>query len=264
MATSDPFNECITKLSSFQIEGECVKLVVSKLIGIVIVVLSCSMKLPQIKVMLSSTSESSKLSEVSAVTDILSYLLIVLYNLHHNYPFNTYGENFTVLIQNFVILVLFFRSTKSGLFRILYSSATVLFTAVCLHDKYVPEYLWAYIGTGSLPIIVISRVSTIIYLFNAKNPGPLSSFTFILAVGGCFTRILTTLAETGDKVLLLNLGVSLILNATILIQIFVYSGNNTKVSEKENDKTKDKNTSDTSVLGSVIGEDKKINAKKTN
>lgn len=263
MSAPDHFNECLTKLSSFQLEGECVKLVISKLIGIVIVVLSCSMKLPQIKIMLSSQSESTKLSELSAVTDILSYLLIVLYNLHYSYPFNTYGENFTVLIQNLVILVLFFRSTKFGLFRILYSSATILFTAVCLHDKYVPEYLWAYIGSGSLPIIVISRVSNIIYLFNAKNPGPLSAFTFILAVAGCFTRILTTLAETGDTVILLNVGVALILNATILIQIIVYSSN-TKVTEKDIDNKKDKNTSETSVLGSVLGDDKKINAKKTN
>lgn len=45
---------------------------------------------------------------VSLSTESVGYSLMIGYNQHHGYPFSTYGELVFLLIQNILLLVLFY------------------------------------------------------------------------------------------------------------------------------------------------------------
>lgn len=223
---------CIYQISQFNFQTECIGLVASKFIGIFIIAFSCTLKVPQIKNMLKDKDSCKQLSEFSVFADIFAYLAIALYNIHYSYPFTSYGENLIILIQNAFILYLFIANSKLNATRLVIIIATIVFSAVCLHGEYIPEYLWFYIGNSALPFVVINRLSTIAYCFNNKSSGPLSSFTFILAAGGCLTRIFTTFNETKDMMLIVQSGIAMVLNVIVLVQILMY-GNSKDDSKKK-------------------------------
>ena len=55
-----------------------------------------------------------------------------------------------------------------------------------------------------------------------KSTGTLSMFTCLLNLLGSAARILTTIVEVGDKVMLANVAIAVIINAVILGQILYY------------------------------------------
>lgn len=230
------FEECFNNFLSWKFELPCFNLLLAKMLGILIIVFSCTLKVPQIKTMLSDNSMASQLSEFSLFADIFSYLSIILYSLHFNYPFTSYGENLTICIQNAIILYLFCRITKSGFYRLLGISSIFLITALCLHDKYVPEHIWLLIGSCGLPFIVLSRLFSILYCFREKSSGPLSRFTFILGALGNLTRIFTTITETKDSLLITQIIISFLLNFTLIIQISIYGNKSTEKTDELKDK----------------------------
>lgn len=81
---------------------ECVKLAISKGLGIGIIGASSIVKIPQLLKLLNSQSAEG-LSFLSYVLESGAYLISLSYNVRHGFPFSTYGETALILIQNIAI-----------------------------------------------------------------------------------------------------------------------------------------------------------------
>lgn len=225
--SSQSFNECLSKLTRLEITKQCFGLVLSKFLGVFIIIFSVTLKIPQIRLMLKDKSSIKALTEFSLFNDILCNYVILLYNIHFGYSFSSYGENVSIFLQNLIILLLFFKEVKGGFLRKISVFSLICIGFLCFSNV-LPEKIWFFIGGSNVIFLVMSRLSTIINAFTNKNTGPLSYITFILASGGCVARIFTAINENGDLVMISTALLSFVLNFIILIEIFLYGNKKDK------------------------------------
>ncbi|KAH0562210.1 hypothetical protein GP486_003099, partial [Trichoglossum hirsutum] len=86
----------------------CLKLLISKVLGIGIIAASSVVKVPQIIKLLSSGSAQG-VSFLSYALETASYIISLAYNVRQGFPFSTYGETALIAVQNVVIAVLVLR-----------------------------------------------------------------------------------------------------------------------------------------------------------
>jgi mannose-P-dolichol utilization defect protein 1 len=214
--------ECITKILNFNLDKSCVTLLISKLLGYAIILISFNFKVPQIRNML-QTKSAEGLSYVSIYLELFIMLLSVLYSIHYNNPLSTYGENIIILIQNLIILILTWRYSKkhSWMTRIIILILFGSFSYIML-QPFIPEEFWAYMASITLVALTVARFSQIYTSFKTKSTGPLSKFTFISAFLGNAVRAFTSFAETNDKLLLFSYCYGSALALAVLMQIVIY------------------------------------------
>lgn len=226
--------ECLNNFLVGKFSAECAKLFLAKLLGYAIIGFSFIFKVPIIINMLKMQS-SEGLSYLSVYSEILIYHFNFTYGYHQGFPFSAYGESVIVLVQTMIILSLLWKYSKAKKNSLDYYNRfgfLLLFFVVtyilCFKADLVPERVWDMIGSSSIPLISISRFSQIYSSFKAKSTGPLSAFTFILAVSGALARVFTSIAETGDFLMIFVSSYSAFLNLIVLLQIFIYSPKNNK------------------------------------
>jgi mannose-P-dolichol utilization defect protein 1 len=217
---------CVKGIMSGSFDASCIQLIISKMLGYSIIVLSCILKVPQIKNMLNAKSDKG-LNYISVYSEIILYLFSALYSFHYRNPISTYGENIIVLIQCLIILYLSYKyaGSRIGIVeKIVAVSFIAMFpTLMIVNESIIPDKYWELLASSSMIIISIARWSQIFHSYKHKDTGPLSSFTFILALGGNLARAFTTISETGDKILLMAYFYGAILSLICLIQIFIYN-----------------------------------------
>ena len=236
----EKFLSCIKATLTLNITGECISYLLSKGLSIGIIVMSCTLKLPQIISML-KTKSNEGLSYISIYSDIITFLFGFLYSFHNGYAFSTYGENVIILIQNIFILLICWKNDtaqSSDRNNFMFFGITCSIAYICLKDTLLNDYAWYLIGSSSIPLTGISRISQIISSYKEGSTGPLSSFTFLMNILGNLSRIFTSIKETGDKVIIFSYIFSALLNFIVLAQIIYYSRNKKKPTETENMKNK--------------------------
>lgn len=90
---------------------DCLKFSISKLIGYLIISGAMIIKVPQILKIYKNKSVHG-ISKSLFYLEIFMYLHSSSYSLHHNIPFSVYGENYFILVQNFIIVLLFWTYSK--------------------------------------------------------------------------------------------------------------------------------------------------------
>ena len=90
---------------------DCIKITISKGLSVGIILGSFLLKAPQIYNICVS-ADVSGLSPSAFYFDLLGYLLSPVYNMRTGVPIGQYAENFTILIQN-AVLVLLVRAAAS-------------------------------------------------------------------------------------------------------------------------------------------------------
>lgn len=218
----NPF-ECLTELSNFNFKKECIALLISKVLGFSIIFFSAILKVPQIKSMLKNKSDEG-LSYLSMYIEIFLFIFNALYSYHKKAPFSTYGENVIILVQSLIILLLAWKYSKKGvsifektLFLIAFSGTIY----ACISES-VSEQVWDLIGSSSIPLLTVSRISQIWNSFKTKSTGSLAMFTFILSFLGNLARVFTTVTESFDVLILLMYLYAAFLNFVIMLQIYIY------------------------------------------
>ena len=84
----------------------CLKYTISKGLGYAIVVGSGIMKLPQIlKIVMNR--DVTGLNAMSFYMECAAFLPSIVYNVLKGYPISTYGENIIILIQNYLLVILY-------------------------------------------------------------------------------------------------------------------------------------------------------------
>ncbi|TAQ83393.1 hypothetical protein B7494_g8288 [Chlorociboria aeruginascens] len=210
---------------------ECIKLAVSKGLGIGIIGASSVVKVPQILKLLQSKSASG-ISFLSYLLETAAYLISLAYNYRQGFPFSTYGETSFILVQNVVIAVLVLnysgKRTTAGLFVAgLASSAATLFSNEIL-DMQTLSYLQA--GAGVLG--VASKIPQIAAVWQEGGTGQLSAFAVFNYLAGSLSRIFTTIQEVDDKLILYGFIAGFVLNAILAAQMVYYWNAPTKKSTK--------------------------------
>lgn len=169
----------------------CLKLAVSKGLGVGIIAASSIVKVPQILKLLRSKSAAG-VSFLSYLLETSAYLISLAYNFRNGFPFSTYGETALILGQNVVISVLVLNySGRAGLAAVLVAALAVgagaLFTEGVL-DMQTMGYLQA--GAGVLG--VASKLPQIAAIWQQGGTGQLSAFAV-----GCqashFSRTITNI-----------------------------------------------------------------------
>lgn len=155
---------------------ECIKLAVSKGLGIGIIGASSIVKVPQILKLVNSQSAAG-VSFLSYLLETSAYIITLAYNFRNEFPFSTYGETALILGQNVIISVLILnysnRAALAALFvAVLAAAAGALFTNGLLDMKTL-----SYLQAGAGILGVASKVPQIVAIAQQGGTGQLSAFT---------------------------------------------------------------------------------------
>jgi mannose-P-dolichol utilization defect protein 1 len=167
-------------------DPECLKLALSKGLGIGIVAASSIVKVPQILKLLNSKSAEG-VSFLAYLLETVAYLIGLAYNFRNGFPFSTYGETALIIAQNVVIsvLVLVFggRSATAGVFVAgLAAAVALLFGGVDVPGldalgEMVDMKMLSMLQAGAGTLGVLSKVPQIAAIWKEGGTGQLSAFT---------------------------------------------------------------------------------------
>ncbi|EEH18087.1 hypothetical protein PABG_00650 [Paracoccidioides brasiliensis Pb03] len=226
----------------------CVRLAISKFLGIAIVSLSSIVKVPQILKILSSRS-SAGISFTSYALETTSLLIILSYNTRQKFPFSTYGESALVAVQDVVIgvLVLLFSGHPAGAAAFVVAVAGVVYALLLSGETIVDQTTMGYLQAGTGLLGMSSKVPQIVTVWKQGGTGQLSAVAVFGYLLGSISRIFTTLQEVNDKLILYNFMAGFSLNLTLALQMIYYwkSPVNAPAKKSKTKKLEDEGSSDT-------------------
>ncbi|CAM1504723.1 Fc.00g023140.m01.CDS01 [Cosmosporella sp. VM-42] len=200
---------------------DCLKLGISKGLGIAIIAVSSIVKVPQILKLLKSRSAEG-VSFLSYLLETSAYLISLAYNFRNGFPFSTYGETALIVGQNVIISVLVLnysgRASMAALFVAALAGSIGLLFAENVLDMQALSYLQACAGV----LGVASKLPQILTIFQQGGTGQLSAFAVFNYLAGSLSRIFTTLQEVDDKLILYGFVSGFVLNAILALQMVYY------------------------------------------
>jgi mannose-P-dolichol utilization defect protein 1 len=213
----------------FVSEPECVALGVSRGLSWGIVALSSVVKIPQILTLL-HTQSSGGLSLVSYVLETVSYIINAGYNYRSGFPFSTFGESALISIQNIVVtyLIMYYSSLRQFAFAIV--PVFVSMAYAILSTQYINPWQMQSLQMAAIPVSMASKIPQIYTNWRNKSTGQLSTIAVASYLFGSYSRLLTTLTEVDDPVLLLSFTGGAVLNTILAVQMVLYRHAPNKVS----------------------------------
>ncbi|EKD12617.1 polyketide synthase [Drepanopeziza brunnea f. sp. 'multigermtubi' MB_m1] len=200
---------------------ECLKLAISKGLGIGIIAASSIVKVPQILKLINSRSASG-ISFLSYLLETAAYLISLAYNVRQEFPFSTYGETGLIMVQNVAIAVLVLhysgKQSAAGLFVAALATGAFTLFSKNMVDMKTLGYLQA--GAGALG--VAAKLPQILAVWQEGGTGQLSAFAVFNYLLGSLSRIFTTLQEVDDKLILYGFVAGFALNAVLATQMVYY------------------------------------------
>lgn len=217
---------------------DCFSQLVTKAFGILIIVASMLNKIPIMRNMQKSQSAAG-ISRNALYGETLVYANCALYGLLSGHPFTAYGENISLMLQNTVLIFMAWDlSTKtSSPVKSQEKTLTILSASVYLGavTQVLPEEYQHLLMSSTWPVMLFSRGSQIFETFSVKHTGNLSIVTTGMNLVGAVIRILTTMKETGDIVVISGYLLSGSLNLMMFIQYWMYLAKTTEILKKAED-----------------------------
>jgi mannose-P-dolichol utilization defect protein 1 len=160
---------------------ECVKLAISKGLGIGIIGASSIVKIPQLLKLLNSQSADG-LSFLSYLLESSSYLISLAYNVRRGFPFSTYGETALILVQNIAIASLVLKYSGRGVAVAGWIGGLAVAGAALFNEQWVDAEKMSLLQATAGVLGVASKVPQIFTVWSEGGTGQLSAF----AVSCCF------------------------------------------------------------------------------
>lgn len=157
-------------------DESCLKLAVSKALGVGIVAASSVVKVPQI-VNLARSRSASGVSFLSYLLETSSYLISLAYNVRNGFPFSTYGETALILGQNVVITVLVLNYSGRAGFAALFVAALAGAVGALFTEGLLDAKTMGFLQAGAGTLGVASKVPQIVAIWQEGGTGQLSAFT---------------------------------------------------------------------------------------
>lgn len=207
--------------------GECLKLTLSKLVGFAIIAGSAILKVPQIVKILKAGSVEG-ISKILFYVETLQFINGASWSIKAGIPFSVYGEQVIILVQNAIIILLFWTYSKTiGLPEklVLFFAFTTYSFLLFSGNRYLGEEAWFYIEKMNMVLLLPSKLPQIMDNFWNKSTGQLAFFSFLLSFLGGIARLGTVLIETDDLIYQLQFLIGVLLNGVIVIQFVLYWNN---------------------------------------
>jgi len=199
----------------------CFKLLVSKVLGIGIILGAVVVKLPQIKKIYPS-GRIEGLAISSFVLSLVAYTISFSYSFSNSFPFSTYGENLVMTFQDFAIVGLLMHYSHANL-AIMVGSAALYFVLVAwLLSGTVDPALFVTLQSSTTLLTISSKLPQIWTNFSQSSTGQLSFLTTLLQFVGCLGRIFTTIQEVNDSAILFGFLSAGVLNGILVLQMLYY------------------------------------------
>lgn len=160
----------------------CLKLAVSKALGVGIVAASSVVKVPQI-VNLARSRSASGVSFLSYLLETSSYLISLAYNVRNGFPFSTYGETALILGQNVVITVLVLNYSGRAGFAALFVAALAGAFGALFTEGILDAKTMGLLQAGAGTLGVASKLPQILAIWQEGGTGQLSAFTVSVKSG---------------------------------------------------------------------------------
>ncbi|KAK5848644.1 hypothetical protein PBY51_006239 [Eleginops maclovinus] len=213
----------------------CLKILLSKGLGIGIILGSVMVKLPQIFKLMGSKSAEG-LSFQTILLELLAITGTMAYSIHNKFPFSAWGEALFLMVQTVVIGFLIQRyggSTSRGLlFIVVYVS--LLFLVL---SPVTPMSVVTYLQASNMPAIIIGRLIQAVANFKNGHTGQLSAISVFLLFAGSLARIFTSLQETGDTLMAITYVISSTCNGIIALQVLYYWNSSPEHKKKKKKKS---------------------------
>ncbi|CAG5179372.1 uncharacterized protein ALTATR162_LOCUS9197 [Alternaria atra] len=200
---------------------ECVKLAISKGLGIGIIGASSIVKIPQLLKLLNSQSAEG-LSFLSYLLESSSYLISLAYNVRHGFPFSTYGETALILVQNIAIASLVLKYSGRGVGVAGWVGGLAVAGAALFNDQWIDTEKLSLLQATAGVLGVASKVPQILTVWSEGGTGQLSAFAVVNYLLGSLSRIFTTLQEVDDPLILYGFIAGFVLNAILFLQVVYY------------------------------------------
>ncbi|XP_008326497.1 mannose-P-dolichol utilization defect 1b [Cynoglossus semilaevis] len=198
----------------------CLKIVLSKGLGIGIILGSVLVKLPQILKVIGAKSATG-LSFHSVLLELLAITGTMAYSITYKFPFSAWGEALFLMLQTVTIgfLILHYggKTSRGLLFLVIYFGLVLLVLSPA-----TPLSVVTFMQASNMPAIIISRLIQSVTNYRNGHTGQLSAVTVFLLFAGSLARIFTSIQETGDSLMALTYVISSSCNAVIALQVLYY------------------------------------------
>ncbi|KAA8582780.1 hypothetical protein FQN60_006451 [Etheostoma spectabile] len=165
----------------------CLKIVLSKGLGIGIILGSVMVKLPQI-IKLMGAKSAEGLSFQTVLLELLAITGTMAYSIANKFPFSAWGEALFLMLQTVAIgfLIQHYggRTSRGVLFLVVFIGLLVL-----VLSPVTPMPVVTYLQASNMPAIIIGRAAS-----NLRNghTGQLSAVSVFLLFAGSLARIFTS------------------------------------------------------------------------
>jgi mannose-P-dolichol utilization defect protein 1 len=154
---------------------ECVKLAISKGLGIGIIGASSIVKVPQLLKLINSGSAEG-VSFTSYLLESSAYLISLSYNVRHGFPFSTYGETALILVQNIVIASLVLKYSGNGIGIAGWIGGLIAAGAALFNADWIGDERLSLLQATAGVLGVASKVPQILTIWSEGGTGQLSAF----------------------------------------------------------------------------------------
>nr|AAC39875.1 SL15 protein [Homo sapiens] len=198
----------------------CLKILLSKGLGLGIVAGSLLVKLPQVfKIRGAKSAEG--LSLQSVMLELVALTGTMVYSITNNFPFSSWGEALFLMLQTITIcfLVMHYRgqTVKGVAFLACYGLVLLV-----LLSPLTPLTVVTLLQASNVPAVVVGRLLQAATNYHNGYTGQLSAITVFLLFGGSLARIFTSIQETGDPLMAGTFVVSSLCNGLIAAQLLFY------------------------------------------
>uniref|UniRef100_A0A8C5QN83 Mannose-P-dolichol utilization defect 1 protein homolog n=1 Tax=Leptobrachium leishanense TaxID=445787 RepID=A0A8C5QN83_9ANUR len=202
------------------LEVTCLKILLSKVLGIGIIAGSILVKVPQImKILRAGTAEG--LSFHSVLLELLALTGTMVYSITNGFSFSAWGEVLFLIIQTLIIGFLIQHLGGRTAWGLLLTGAYFAVVTVLL-SPLTPMAVITALQASNVPAVVISRLIQAVTNYRNGHTGQLSAVTVSLLFLGSMARIFTSIQETGDSLMALTYVVASSCNGIIFAQLLYY------------------------------------------
>lgn len=156
-------------------DTDCLKLAISKALGIGIVAASSIVKIPQLLKIVNSQSAEG-VSFLSYLLETTSFLITLVYNIRNEFPFSTYGEIVLIAIQNIAISVLVLQYSGRGAAAAVFVGGFAAAGYALYNDTITSKASLQYLQAGAGLLGIASKLPQILTIFREGGTGQLSAF----------------------------------------------------------------------------------------
>ena len=231
----------------------CLRLGLSKALGLGIVIFGSIIKFPQIYKIV-HTRSAQGISLAMYILEVVAYTISLAYAVRRRIPFSTYGENASLTLQStpairthtdmVITLLIMAYSPMDGVSRsvtswcrargvstnalyVVVGAAVMALCSLALASEVaVPPHLLQFLQGLTIPVSLASKVPQILELHRDKATGQLSVLVVFAQLMGTIARVFTTLTETDDRILFWGFALATVFNAVIAAQVIMYWNGN--------------------------------------